>query len=90
MPNASIEIDYLEEMTAADMWTANKYIKEPTSDGGCSCIPTLKTKDEEGARIYINDDEPTISSTLQKRHIPPLQNRLPSPDMHIKTTPYKA
>ena len=34
-------------------------------------------------------DEPTASSTLWKHHIPSLQNRLPSPDMHIKTTLYK-
>ena len=27
-------IKYLEEMTAADIWMANKYIKEPAGDGG--------------------------------------------------------
>jgi hypothetical protein len=26
--------DYLEEMTAADIWSANKFIREPVGDGG--------------------------------------------------------
>ena len=50
-------INYLEEMTAADIWTANKYIKEPAGDGGCSRIPALKIRSEEGAERLIRDNE---------------------------------
>ena len=50
-------INYLEEMTAADIWTTNKYIKELPGDGGCPCIPTLKTRNEEGAKTYINNNQ---------------------------------
>ena len=49
--------NYLEEMTANEMWTANKYIKEPVGDGGSPRIPTLKTKNEAGAEVHINSNE---------------------------------
>ena len=42
-----------------------------------------------GDKVTDSDDELTASSTLWKRHIPSLQNRLPSSDRHIKTAPYK-
>ena len=44
-------------MTAADIWTANKYIEEPLGDGGCPHILTLKTRNKEGAKTYINDNQ---------------------------------
>ena len=40
--------NYLEEMTTTDIWTANKYIKEPSSDGGAPRIPSLKTVNNVG------------------------------------------
>ena len=49
--------EYLEGMTADDIWTANKYIKDPVGDGGMPRIPTIKTKDEEGNEIEINDSK---------------------------------
>ena len=48
--------NYLEEMTAADIWTANKFIREPAGDGGCPRIPTLKSKNEQGNDITINNN----------------------------------
>src|SRR5271168_1673710 len=50
-------INYLEDMTAADMWTANKFIREPVGDGGSPRIPTLKVRSQEGAEILVNDNE---------------------------------
>src|ERR1700678_198148 len=50
-------INYLEDMTAADMWTANKFIREPVGDGGSPRIPTLKVKSQEGVEILVNDNE---------------------------------
>ena len=54
--------NYLEEMMASDIWTANKFIKEPAGDGGCPRIPTLKAKNEAGDDISIssNDDKAKI------------------------------
>ena len=49
--------NYLEEMTANEMWTANKYIKEPIDDGGSPRIPTLRTRDETGREVHINNNE---------------------------------
>ena len=49
--------EYLEGMTADDIWTANKYIKDPVGDGGMPRIPTIKTKDEEGNEIEINNSK---------------------------------
>ena len=48
---------YLEGMTADDIWTANKYIKNPVGDGGMPKIPTIKTKDKEGNEIEINNSK---------------------------------
>jgi hypothetical protein len=49
--------NYLEEMTAADIWTANKFIKEPAGDGGCPRIPALKTRNETGDTQIINENK---------------------------------
>ena len=44
-------------MTANDIWTANKYIKEPIGDGGSPRIPTLKSRNEQNEVININNNE---------------------------------
>ena len=49
--------EYLENMIASNIWTANKYLKEPVGDGGNPRIPTIKTKDELGHEIATNDNE---------------------------------
>ena len=49
--------NYLEEMTAADIWTANKFIKELAGDGGCPRIPALKTRNEAGDERTVNDNK---------------------------------
>ena len=49
--------DYLEEMTGNEIWTANKYIKEPVGDGGSPRIPTLKIKTAAGRETLINNNE---------------------------------
>ena len=49
--------DYLEGMTAQDIWTANKYLKNPVGDGGSPRIPTIRTTNEEGSEVDINDNE---------------------------------
>ena len=49
--------NYLEEMTAADIWTANKFIRDPAGDGGCPRIPTLKTRNEQGLEVPVDDNE---------------------------------
>src|ERR1700678_1782695 len=48
--------NYLEEMTAADLWTANKFIREPTGDGGCLRIPTLKVRNHLGRDVLTNNN----------------------------------
>jgi hypothetical protein len=49
--------NYLEEMMAADIWMANKYIKEPVGDGGCPRIPALKVRNEEDIERQVNKNE---------------------------------
>jgi len=39
--------EFLENAAEQDLWTANKYFKEPTGDGGKLRIPTLKVPGEE-------------------------------------------
>ena len=49
--------NYLEEMTALDLWTANRFIKEPARDGGSPKIPMLKLQDREGNEIQVINNE---------------------------------
>jgi hypothetical protein len=80
--------DFLEEATVSDIWTANRYFKEPSGDGGSPRIPTLKVN-HEGNTITVNDNEekatifaktffptrPTNSSVLTSSAYPePLPN----------------
>ena len=43
-------------MTSADIWTTNKFIKEPAGDGGCPRIPTLQTRNNAGNEMHINEN----------------------------------
>ena len=61
---------YLEEMNAADIWTANKFIREPAGDGGSPRIPTLKTKNEAGMVITVNSNEDK-ANLFAKTFFPP-------------------
>ena len=49
--------DYLEDMTATDIWTANKYLKELVGDGGSPRILTLRFKDGQGRETQINNSK---------------------------------
>jgi len=62
--------NYLEEMSANEIWTANKYIREPIGDGGHPRIPTLKVKNAEGAEISISSNEEK-AETFVKIFFPP-------------------
>ena len=48
---------YLEDMSANEIWIANKYIKEPVGDGGNPRIPTLKAKNAAGIETLVNDND---------------------------------
>src|SRR5271168_4615466 len=62
--------DYLEEMTAADVWTANKFIREPSGDGGSPRIPTLKVRNQAGTETLISDNKGK-ARTFAKMFFPP-------------------
>jgi ribonuclease HI len=62
--------NYLEEMSANDIWTANKYLKDPIGDGGSPRIPTLRTKDEHGNEVETNDNE-NKAKIFAKTFFPP-------------------
>jgi hypothetical protein len=46
--------EFLENAAEQDLWTANKYFKEPTGDGGKTRIPTLKVP-EEGEDSFLEE-----------------------------------
>jgi ribonuclease HI/exonuclease III len=66
--------EYLEEMTAGDIWTANKYLKSPVGDGGTSRIPTIRTRDQEGNTTEISNNEDK-ARTFAKTFFPPAPQR---------------
>jgi hypothetical protein len=67
--------DYLEDMTSADIWTANKFIREPAGDGGCQRIPTLKVRAPNGTiqSISGNEDKAKVFAKLFFPPPPPNQ-----------------
>ena len=47
---------YLEEMTANDIWTANRYLKEPSGDGGTPRIPTIRVIGDANGETLVSDN----------------------------------
>ena len=68
--------NYLEDMTANEIWTANRYIKEPIGDGGNPRILTLKVKNARGIETSINNNEEKakIFATIFFPKPPPTEN----------------
>ncbi len=48
--------NFLEEMSTNEIWTANRFLKEPSGDGGSLRIPTLKVKHDDGRETDVNDN----------------------------------
>jgi len=46
-PKVAHWMAFLEGMTGRELWTTNRYISNPVSDGGKQCIPTLKVTDRD-------------------------------------------
>jgi hypothetical protein len=65
--------EYLENMMADDIWTANKYIKTPVGYGGISRIPTIRTRNVEGIETAANDNEEK-ARIFAKTFFPPPPN----------------
>ena len=63
--------NYLEEMSAADIWTANKFIREPAGDGGSPRIPTLKVRNQAGAETLVNDNKDKARIFAKLLFLPP-------------------
>lgn len=49
--------DYLEEASAKDLWTVNRYLKELVGDGSKSYIPMLRVNEEDGTASEITTNE---------------------------------
>jgi len=49
--------NYLEEMDASGIWTANKFLKEPAGDGGSPRIPTLKVTNQDRQSTEVTDSQ---------------------------------
>ncbi len=76
--------DWLEKATDPDLWTANKYISAPASDGGKTRIPNLKqvkdgtertatTNQEKGqmlAKVFF-PSKPTVNGIPTTHEYPP-------------------
>jgi len=62
--------DFLEDATTEELWTANKYIKEPAGDGGRARIPTLKVKQEDGTTKNVDTNEGKTTA-LARSFFPP-------------------
>src|SRR6266545_132851 len=65
---------YLEDMSASDIWTANKYLRDPVGDGGSPRIPTLQSKNEQGRDIEVNNSQERASLFAKLFFLPPPAN----------------
>ena len=70
--------DYLEDMTASDIWTANRYLREPAGDGGSPRIPTLCTTNGQGREIEVNDNQDKASLFAKLFFPPPAASTVPA------------
>lgn len=61
---------FLEEATQREMWIANKYVSNPSTDGGKTRIPVLQVKNADGTthEAISNDDK---SEILARTFFPP-------------------
>jgi hypothetical protein len=68
----------LEEADEEQLWIANRYISEPTGDGRCTWIPTLKVFLDDGQTKEINTNE-RKAEVISKSFFPkkPLTNLVP-------------
>ena len=64
--------DYLEEISANKIWTANKYIKEPVGDGSSPRIPTLKVKNANSTEVEVNNNKEKATHFAKSFFPPPL------------------
>ena len=62
--------NWLEEAMESDVWTAHKYIKTPTGDGGRTRIPTLNGKAEDRSVITATTNQEK-GDLLAKTLFPP-------------------
>ena len=78
--------NFLEDMSANEVWTANKFLKEPSRDGGSPRIPTLKVKHDDGRETDVNDNMEKANLFARTFFPPPplttgvpAQNEYPTP-----------
>ena len=67
--------NYLEEMSADEIWTTNKYLKDPPGNGGMPRIPSLKSTNALGITSTTNDNEGK-ASIFAKTFFPPPPQQL--------------
>jgi hypothetical protein len=65
--------EFLEDTTERELWIAHKYISNPTGDGGCTRIPPLKVKDENGAETEAVSNEEKSKVFTKTLFPPPLE-----------------
>ena len=63
-------VNYLDDLNDNLIWTANKYLTNPTTDGGKARVPTLESTNLDGTiqRAETNEDK---SQMLAAMFFPP-------------------
>ena len=81
--------DFLEEASDRDLWTTNRYLRDPIGDGGKSRILTLKVKDEDGRvkEIASNDEK---AETFHKVFFPPKPDTSSVPERYQYPCPLES
>lgn len=73
-------------MTERNIWTANKYISQPFSDGSATRIPVLTKRNEQGDILTEAHTNVQKSQILSEIFFPKQPNNLP--DHSMDANPY--
>jgi ribonuclease HI/exonuclease III len=79
--------NYLEEMGANDIWTANKYLSNPVGDGGSPRIPTLRSTNANGETTEVNDNQSKAALFAKTFFPPPPPENTRTPPEHDYPAP---
>jgi ribonuclease HI len=74
--------EWLENASSKDLWTANKYISDPPTDGGKTRIPTLHVTNSEGTLTEATTNDQKAAALIQSFFPPPPDQPIVPPSQY--------
>lgn len=77
-------LEWLDGIDARTIWTANKFVSAPASDGGKTRVPTLKIKNPNGPPSEASDNASKSKALYKAFFYPPPEHTIPLPFVYPK------